>query len=117
MTKDEALKLALAALEWSDNALLEGTPIQVNQQRAITAIKEALSSGATGAQPKKEFAPGYCKHCKKYSIDEPLPLQPLTDKLILGTWCEVGLKHFGSGEFVIAKEFARAIEAAHGIKE
>ena len=51
MTKDEALKLALAALEWSDNALLEGTPIQVNQQRAITAIKEALSSGATGAQP------------------------------------------------------------------
>ena len=86
MTKDEALKLALEALEWCQGGEPCGTA------EAIAAIKEAL------AQP-------------------PLPVQrqPLTNEQI-----EVLFKGVDSedkGRFTIVRGFARAIEAAHGIKE
>ena len=40
---------ALEALEWADNAMYEGTPIQVNTQKAITALRAALAE-----QPEQE---------------------------------------------------------------
>jgi hypothetical protein len=66
---------------------------------------------------QREPAPGYCKHCKQYTIEEPLPAaqrQPLTDEEIMQTW--EGVIKYAPGE-VRLKDFARAIEAAHGIGE
>ena len=37
-------------------------------EASITTLRERL------AQP--EPAPGYCQHCKQYTIEEPLPAQP-----------------------------------------
>lgn len=39
----------------------------VNQ--TLTALKDAL------AEPPTNTAPGYCKHCKQYTIEEPLPAE------------------------------------------
>lgn len=36
----------------------------------------ALSHDVPVAQPSKEPAPGYCPHCKQYTIAEPLPAKP-----------------------------------------
>jgi hypothetical protein len=67
---------------------------------------------------QREPAPGYCKHCKQYTIEEPLPAaqrQPLTDDRIgqIIEQCKITLVNYCSGEK--QTEFARAIEAAHGI--
>ena len=40
--------------------------------KAILALRAAL------AEPEQEPAPGYCKHCKQYTIEEPLPAEPQT---------------------------------------
>ena len=53
MTKDEALKLALEALEYM-NVTAERYVDKQIPENAITVIKEAL------AQPEKD---GKCKHC------------------------------------------------------
>ena len=71
----EAAALALEALDscdaahpsdggrqWYDDKLVEP---------AITALRAAL------AEPQLAPAPGYCKHCKQYTIEEPLPAEPL----------------------------------------
>ena len=42
-TLHEAAQQALEALEWADNAMYEGEPIQVNTQKAITALRAALA--------------------------------------------------------------------------
>jgi hypothetical protein len=79
------------------------------------AVEAKLREKNAPAQPVP--APGYCKHCKQYTIDEPLPAaqrQPLKDEqidLIYGAHCGDG------GPTAICKHFARAIEAAHGIGE
>ena len=44
--KDALLRQALEALEWADNALYEGTPIQANTQAAIAAIRQHLENKA-----------------------------------------------------------------------
>ena len=41
-TLREAAQQALEALEWADNAMYEGEPIQMNTQNAITALRERL---------------------------------------------------------------------------
>ena len=67
---------------------------------AIDALKAAL------AEPVLNPAPGYCKHCKQYTIECTLPhpqRKPLTDEEI---------KRLVSNDMV---QFARAIERAHGI--
>jgi hypothetical protein len=74
MTKDEALKLALEALE---STLSDNQPYIVKCGKAITAIKEAL------AQPEQEPS---CPECKAAVLYEcvacssnnypPLPVQP-----------------------------------------
>jgi hypothetical protein len=62
------------------------------------------------AQPAP--APGYCKHCEQYTIDEPLaaaqPAVPLTDEQIHTLW----RNHPNRTNIVYV---VRAIEAAHGI--
>ena len=45
------------------------------------------------------------------------PLVGLTDQEIVDLWTDTALKFDGSGWHAIGKQFARAIEAAHGIKE
>jgi len=42
----DAAQQALEALEWADNAMYEGTPIQANTQKAITALRAALAEPA-----------------------------------------------------------------------
>ena len=142
MTKDEAMKLALEALEgadWYINQLElivysvddEGThENRAKVQSAITAIKEAL------AQPEQEpvawmfqhdetgrmnyvsndgihnpamfleMNPRYALVCPLYTT--PPQRKPLTDEEI--SWIAINNPP-------MVHEFARAIEAAHGIKE
>jgi hypothetical protein len=57
MTKDEALKLALEALE---STLSDNQPYIVKCGKAITAIKEAL------AQPEDR---NFCQRCGKRTAD------------------------------------------------
>ena len=103
----------------------------VNAQfdKAITAIKEAL------AQPEQEPVAmrydfdGYgwlyidngsgsnwkekIKNAEPLFTAPPQP-KPLTDEEISDMWCEVSNTDFVTGDTHV---FARAIEAAHGIKE
>ncbi len=114
MTKDEALKLALDALETSMYP-------QQKQLQAITAIKEAL------AQPEQEpvawmndSTPSgiFARHidgarnfgCTIPLYTAPPQRKPLTDEEI-GAILE-GVNAYGTRLYT----FARAIEAAHGIK-
>ncbi len=117
MTKDEALKLALDALETSMYP-------QQKQLQAITAIKEAL------AQPEQEpvgwydsISGGmdftfYKPHRKPSSpsaewipvYSRPPQRKPLSEEEI-GAILE-GVNAYGTRLYT----FARAIEAAHGIK-
>ena len=120
MTKDEALNLALDAFK---TLMIERGSIY---DKAITAIKEAL------AQPEQEPVailhryPSKCRMTVEYTdeITEvregSWPLyttqpqrKPLTDEEIRLQWSE-----FWETEcHPWAIQFARAIEAAHGIKE
>ena len=43
---------------------------QVAYTRALEAYCNSLTQPA-----QQEPAPGYCKHCKQYTIEEPLPAQ------------------------------------------
>jgi hypothetical protein len=128
MTKDEALKLALEALEMCE-VPWTGT-LDHNLTEAITAIKEAL------AQPEQEpvawitewegqYSSGkildYIAHTRGGKVEyTPLyttppqrpsrsDIKPLTDEEIYDMYNEPR-----SDAEMIA--FARAIEAAHGIK-
>jgi hypothetical protein len=120
MTKDEALNLALDAFETSMYP-------QQKQLQAITAIKEAL------AQPEQEpvawrtyTGRGYYiidatleEAQKNWPDREHQPLyttppqrKPLTDEEIVLVVAECAASHQHTDI-----HFARAIEAAHGIKE
>ena len=115
MTKDEALKLALETLEYAGPSWIDA------RQPAITAIKEAL------AQPEQEpvawmndSTPSgiFARHmegAKNFGCTIPLyktPPQrkPLSDEEIGAILEDVNA--YGTRLYT----FARAIEAAHGIK-
>ena len=55
--------------------------IQQRMQEEIDDLRAALD------QPVLAPAPGYCKHCKQYTIEEPLPAQPVQCES-----CKRGLK-------------------------
>jgi hypothetical protein len=133
MTKDEALRLALETMEAaikSGDWVVDGA---CDPDMAIHAIKEEL------AQPEHEWVCGECVKCGS-SIERQKPIawvseiaeeaelmlekprfcaialytsppkrEPLTDEEIEDLYFD----KFSMGEL---KEFARAIEAAHGIK-
>lgn len=123
MTQTEALKLALEALEYPGNIWHMNCP----KDKAITAIKEAL------AQPEQEpigwasdiefdSLTTFCSHEEKGVLGTAglkIPLyttppqrKPLTDDEIL----TVARNHYNPHQRAEIS-FARAIEAAHGIKE
>ena len=123
MTKDEALKLALEALdEWG-----KGFPDLVGDldKQAIAAIKEAL------AQPEQEPVailhryPSKCRMTVEYTDEitevregswplytTPPQSKPLTDEEIILIVADCASSHQHTDI-----HFARAIEAAHNIKE
>ena len=110
----QALELALEALQ------VATTPLAKDRQevlRAITAIKEAL------AQPEQEPV-AWTEKVGGIGFKEPMPnanykvtatiapqRKPLTDEQIDGIASKFYPRSYG------LDEFARAIEAAHGIKE
>ena len=104
MTKD-ALKLALEALEHAcgDRCNAEYNPCF--QREAITAIKEALANEALEKM---------AENARELGLDYEPPQRTwvgLTDKEIDVLWFKAKDK-----DNSIIKHFARAIEAAHGIK-
>lgn len=62
----EAMKLALEALEKTHTA--PGCEQWALERKACIALRTAIE-----VAEKQEPAPGYCKHCKQYTIEEPLP--------------------------------------------
>ena len=115
MTKDEALKLAREALELEDMACRyekESTPEHI--AKAITAIKQALANVATNDTSQE------CVDKTSESVHEPEYLafmdtpqrKPLTDEEIILIVADCASSHQHTDI-----HFARAIEAAHGIKE
>ena len=128
MTKDEALKLALEALKYPLNQSHENFNVDMAEllaHRAITAIKEAL------AQPEQEPVailhryPSKCRMTVEYTDEitevregswplytTPPQSKPLTDEEIILIVAECAASHQHTDI-----HFARAIEAAHGIKE
>ncbi len=118
VTKDEALKLALEALtgNWTNETECEA--LHAKHMESITAIREAL------AQPEQE--PVACVgtngelmwlNKSKVIYSKPIPLyttpphrKPLSNQKIIEMYNEPR----SDAEMI---EFARAIEAAHGIKE
>jgi len=115
MTKDEALRMALEALEGADQ-------IDCDMQAAITAIKKALE------QPKQEplawisTGPASMIH---WTADKPaygddwVPLYttPPQRKPMMDEDVERIVREALVGEHGIGYTIARAIEAAHDIKE
>ena len=122
MTKDEALKLAMEALEGADQ-------IDCDMQAAITAIKEALAQEQEpvawgvfeGNLHDMFFSPSEAQEMAdlKGTHAEVRPLytsppqrKPLTDEDV-----ERIVREARVGEHGIGYTIARSIEAAHGIKE
>ena len=72
--------------------------------QAMTFAKKELAEQPAQQEP----APGYCKQCKQYTIEEPLPAQRtwvgLTDEEVTDIWAE-------SSPYYHEDDFARAIEA------
>lgn len=130
MTKDEALKLALEALENAEY----GDYDKKELNKAITAIREAL------AQPEQEpvaYTTGHCENhkqkggrqlhnlqcgwpdCDRKPITTPPHRKPLSDVEIWNTYKNLWMFHPAEEPRLAGDvlKFARAIEQAHGIKE
>lgn len=74
----------------------------------------------TSPQPPAP-APGFCKNCKDYTVEAPLAEQPaqrkpLTDEEIADIATSHPLTWVNLNTVEHRRYFARAIEAAHGIK-
>ena len=110
MTKDDALRIAL-------NALLGCTYDE--RMRAIGAVKDALSGGETAAEAPAPAGPARVRNprmwIEHHFDDAAKERQPLTDECINGIANSMpgGLAGFMKGWGW--QQFARAIEAAHGI--
>ena len=121
MTKDEALRMALEALETSTDWDVSATGRQLKSMQAITALRTAL---AQTQEPMAWFSTGLARMFH-WTSDKPaygddwVPLyttppqrKPLTDEDV-----ERIVREARVGEHGIGYTIARAIEAAHGIKE
>ena len=103
--KDEALRLALKALRFARD---DGYENEVSQE-AITAIKAALE--AKDEPDYKALWQQMCERCDE--LDKKLTQRkPLTRDDLWRLWCNAKAE----SEYLFWWEFARAIEAAHGIK-
>ena len=129
MTEREALKLALEALKYPLNQSHENFNVDMAEllaHRAITAIEEALAQPeqkpvaficefyADEGHPFVSFEPvTHGTNTPLYST--PPQRKPLTDEEIKHAWyeaCKTDVEL--TAQLVVC--FARAIEAAHGIK-
>jgi len=104
----ETMRQALEAWDAYNNASdsQEDAKAYASMVVAFGKLRTAIAEAE-----KQEPAPGYCKHCKQYTIEEPLPAAQwvgLTDEDAMQTW--EGIIKYAPGE-VRLKDFARAIEA------
>ncbi len=104
--KDEALKLALEALTYIYTETTADEDELID--KAITALRLAIDVQNMASESTY----------KEALAQPPLPVQPeqavqkpLTDEEMKALWAKHGYKS------AMCKPFARAIEAAHGIKE
>ena len=114
MTDRELIQQALEKLEFFENM----KSVSKNTKELITALRERL------AHPVQEpfcyhdgrniVGKEYAHHCDVFPLyTEPQPEQePLTDEQIIGLW-----QYTKEPDGHRIERFARAIEAAHGIKE
>ncbi len=105
MNKDEALRLALEALGWTDEWRPQGL-----KEEAITAIKAALEAKDEPVTENGLYRLGYHNGYgfgEAYGKANAPQRKPLTDE-------EISAIDWKSNETL--HDFARAIEAAHGIK-
>ena len=127
MTKDEALRMALEALEYPLNISHEGFNVDMAEllaHRAITAIKEALQSNEQ-VEPVGEIGwaanipntirevswTDLCPPVGTKLYTTPPQRKPLSDEEIILIVAECASSHQHTDI-----HFARAIERAHGIK-
>lgn len=120
MTKDEALRLALEAFEYIEHNYMS---LPAPATKAITAIKAALEANdepvgliesLKDAQPccgQYETCWRACTPRGKFIGQRDAQRKPLTDEEIY-----LCTNHIDRNARGWANEFARAIEAAHGIK-
>lgn len=111
---DEAtVKLALEALQWCHGGEPCGTA------EAITALQEALAKQP--AQQEPPWWPAVENILNEYGLQaidfvadfKAAHRKPLTDEEVEEVWKQVEASGFRD----IVQRFARALEAAHGIKE
>jgi hypothetical protein len=121
MTKDEALKMAIAFMETLTIDTGIKTWNEKHRKEAINACKEALEQPAQEPVAWRDVVGNVTKHYEynESGKGEPLythPAQPLSFETIL----DLEQKHtdllVGGGKIFHFEEFARAIEAKHGIK-
>jgi hypothetical protein len=65
--RDENERLHVENRRLIDRIEVMGVPVGVGGYLTTTTTPPAA---------QREPAPGYCKHCKQYTIEEPLPAQP-----------------------------------------
>ena len=119
----KAMKLALEALELLTGAWQTFDALDYGDN-AITALKEALAEHAMqevqrlGQEIESDDIASILA-CRDMLDAQPVPPQrkPLTDKAITKVIDSMPKKMKGFGVDWDLYEFARAIEAAHGIKE
>ena len=146
MTKDEALKLALEKFEFMNHvdSIFEGEfDFQINAiKEALMSVPDGAQPSVSVEQEPVEvfltdehqmgFKVGVQSFILDYWPDEQAELEfmkaqlltafarakaqrkPLTDEEISDLWCKVSNTDFVTADTHV---FARAIEAAHGIKE
>ena len=118
MTKDDALELALEALE---NTTPTGFNMETDKRfyEAITAIKEALSDPEQEPVGKfAKFTDNIWREVTDGSAGVPLYTTPPQRKPLPFEQVDSLWHNTCTGDFILdIREFAQAIEAAHGIKE
>jgi len=117
--KDEALKLALEALEQLDGIDTETECVTIDVGDVIDAIKEALSQPEQEPVAWEQFYPDIGKlqltHPPQGIYYTPPQRKPLTDEQINQIADEFIVNYrIPAGSHY---DFAKAIEAAHNIKE
>jgi hypothetical protein len=135
----ETMRLALEALETMQNAIYNiggehvtdlGYAVEKADvaEQAITALRQAINAAeqreqAQQAEPWEKFCDSNCVWTDHHPDCKLAERLPLTDERIAKE-VEAELTHYWNGEYIDTTgardqltAFARAIEAAHGIKE
>ena len=114
MDKDEALKLALEFIERVNRDGWILADFEPEMYSTITAIKEAL---AQLDQESDDLTIAYMSGFHDGKNKDAPQRKPLTDEQIFDLSEPFGAFQYGDAQGHKRLEFARAIEAAHGIKE